>query len=617
MSTSNHMAHRYFSTRLLPTLLAALLLCWVGHANASSWWNGEWSFRKQVTLDATPAGAALPSELKDAVVLVRLHEGVFKFADANLDGSDLRFVAEDDKTELPSHVEKYDPVFNLAFVWVKVPLLPNGKPAPMWLYYGNAKATVAPESKASYDASQLLVWHFGEKGAAVADASAFGHHASSPVAVNESGLIGNSARFDGATLLNLPASPSLNLAAGAPFTWSAWVQSNSANAVLYSQRDPSGAALLIGFDGGIPYVSVADAGGAAVKGSGSAALDDNWHHLAVVGGADVKLYADGNLVATLAHPTPLVNGAAVLGGDGLPGQPAKASFSGEVDELQIAKVARDPAALRLTAINQGAADKLVGFGVDEGQAGSGHSHFAVIMDSLTLDAWVCMIVLFIMMLISFYIMYIKGKQIGAASKGNRLFMSLYREHDGDLLTMHQALAHPTGNSKLLDADEMEKVLDAPLNRMFQLGAEELHKRMAKNKRGVLSEQSIESIRAALDGCFVREQQALSKLMVLLTIAISGGPFIGLLGTVLGVMITFASVAAAGEVNVNAIAPGISAALAATVTGLFVAIPSLFGYNYLLTRVKECSADMQVFSDAFITSIAENYNDPNALDALSN
>jgi len=61
-------------------------------------------------------------------------------------------------------------------------------------------------------------------------------------------------------------------------------------------------------------------------------------------------------------------------------------------------------------------------------------------------------------------------------------------------------------------------------------------------------------------------------MVMLTIAISGGPFLGLLGTVIGVMITFAAIAAAGDVNVNAIAPGIAAALAATVAGLAVAIP---------------------------------------------
>ena len=119
-------------------------------------------------------------------------------------------------------------------------------------------------------------------------------------------------------------------------------------------------------------------------------------------------------------------------------------------------------------------------------------------------------------------------------------------------------------------------------------------------RAVLSPQSIAAIRAALDSGFVQETQQLNRLMVMLTIAISGGPFLGLLGTVVGVMITFAAIAASGDVNVNAIAPGIAAALVATVAGLGVAIPALFGYNYLITRIKDLTSDMQVFVDEFVT-----------------
>jgi biopolymer transport protein ExbB len=74
------------------------------------------------------------------------------------------------------------------------------------------------------------------------------------------------------------------------------------------------------------------------------------------------------------------------------------------------------------------------------------------------------------------------------------------------------------------------------------------------------------------------------------------------------MITFAAIAAAGDVNVNAIAPGIAAALVATVAGLGVAIPALFGYNYLASKIKEVASDMQVFVDEFITKIAENYSE---------
>jgi biopolymer transport protein ExbB len=122
----------------------------------------------------------------------------------------------------------------------------------------------------------------------------------------------------------------------------------------------------------------------------------------------------------------------------------------------------------------------------------------------------------------------------------------------------------------------------------------------------LSGASLDAVKASVDADLVRESHSLNSLMVFLTIAISGGPFLGLLGTVVGVMITFAAIAAAGDVNVNAIAPGIAAALLCTVAGLAVAIPALFGYNYLASRIKNISSDMQIFVDEFVTRVAETY-----------
>ena len=90
----------------------------------------------------------------------------------------------------------------------------------------------------------------------------------------------------------------------------------------------------------------------------------------------------------------------------------------------------------------------------------------------------------------------------------------------------------------------------------------------------------------------------------MTIAIAGGPFLGLLGTVVGVMITFAVIAASGNVDINSIAPGIAAALLATVAGLAVAIPALFAYNYLLVQIKDIQADMRVFADEFLAMLEE-------------
>ncbi len=145
--------------------------------------------------------------------------------------------------------------------------------------------------------------------------------------------------------------------------------------------------------------------------------------------------------------------------------------------------------------------------------------------------------------------------------------------------------------------------------MYHRGISEVKLRVGTSvgaQASAISKQSADAIRAVLDADMVRESQKINSKMVLLTIAISGGPFIGLLGTVIGVMITFAEMAATGDVNIASIAPGMAAALMATIAGLWVAIPALFGYNYLGSNIKNISADMHVFIDEFVTRVAEYY-----------
>ncbi|MBP6707064.1 MAG: MotA/TolQ/ExbB proton channel family protein, partial [Achromobacter sp.] len=120
----------------------------------------------------------------------------------------------------------------------------------------------------------------------------------------------------------------------------------------------------------------------------------------------------------------------------------------------------------------------------------------------------------------------------------------------------------------------------------------------------ISAATIEAIRASMDAVRTKENQVLGAKLGSLSNAIAGGPYIGLLGTVLGIMVVFLGTAMAGDVNINAIAPGMAAALLATAMGLFVAIPALFGYNRLVSRNKEVSADMRVFVDEFVTRLAE-------------
>lgn len=602
-------------------LIDALAVCmlWSISGASMAWWQNDWPYRKQIVLDASATGAGISTELVNVPVLVRLHEGVFRFTDAMPDGSDIRFVSEDDKTPLKFHIEKFDSVFNMAQVWVQLPKLTPKEPVKIWMYYGNTKAAASAEPRAAtYDVNQLLVYHFGERGTPATDAGPNGLNAISPSAVVDSGLIGASAKFDGTTAIALPASPLLSSTSASELTLSFWVKPLAADpaVTLYAQRDPSGAALVVGLNAGAPYVAVADAGAAQLPSATTASIaDGNWHRISVVAGkAQIQLFVDGQARTLLSRGLPVLSGAASLGADGgANGRPVSQGFRGELDEFSLSKVARDPAWLTLEAVNQGAADKLIKFGTDEQQASASQGYFGIIMGCITVDGWVVIGVLVIMMGVSWAIMARKGMQIKRVGKANNAFLTAYRNAGGDMSRLHKALLPNAKNDLDLAPEALAIMQASPVMHMFNEGIRELQQRIGHEpKNAVLSGQSIEAIRASLNAIFVRELQLLNHQMVMLTIAISGGPFIGLLGTVVGVMITFAAVAAAGDVNVNAIAPGIAAALAATVAGLFVAIPALFGYNYLLTRIKECSVEMQVFVDVFVARIAENYNDSKAL-----
>jgi biopolymer transport protein TolQ len=95
---------------------------------------------------------------------------------------------------------------------------------------------------------------------------------------------------------------------------------------------------------------------------------------------------------------------------------------------------------------------------------------------------------------------------------------------------------------------------------------------------------------------------LEAQMILLATAVSGAPFLGLLGTVWGVMDAFSGVAIAGSANLAAMAPGVSGALVTTVTGLLVAIPAMFGYNFLVTSIRS----LIVQNDNFAAELASEF-----------
>ena len=130
--------------------------------------------------------------------------------------------------------------------------------------------------------------------------------------------------------------------------------------------------------------------------------------------------------------------------------------------------------------------------------------------------------------------------------------------------------------------------------------------LAKTNVVKVSRASYEAIKVVLEEAAAAEAMSLEKGMIVLSTAVAGGPFIGLLGTVWGVMSTFAGIAEKNSASLTAMAPGVAAALVATVTGLLVAIPAMFAYNFMVTTIRAITQDLDGFASRYANQIEHVY-----------
>ncbi len=568
-------------TRLLLLITALLLL----PLSAQAWWNPDWKFRKKLTLDTAQVQAPAGETASNVPVAVRLHSGNFLFTDAKPDGSDLRFVSGDDKTPLKHHVELFDAANQLAIIWVQVPQVTQAAAGAagvsMWMYSGNPQVAAADDAKGVFAPAQRLRLDFGQAGGAFKDTSPYAHTvAANGVATGPAGLAGWSAVFSGQPLR-------VTLGDGARFatpgfTWSAWVKPTSG---ARSRLLSFGPVTLDLADGRLSAALERS----TVQGEGVVA--GTWHHVALSVGERLTLHVDGKPVGTqpVSWRDP---GTALVLGDG---------FNGEMDVMELSAGVASALALQLQAA-QGVDSTLLVYGEPEQGAGESDAHggyVTVLMNSLTLDAKIVIVILAFMFAVAVYVMVDKSLMVARVDNSNEKFLKEFETRPGLYLDPR------TEETKAMRNGGAPR--HSSLARLYGTGMRELERRAKGGQQTSLSAEAVAAIKASIDSTLIRETQKLNRLMVLLTIAISGGPFLGLLGTVVGVMITFAAIAASGDININSIAPGIAAALLATVAGLGVAIPALFGYNYLITRIKNINADMQAFSDEFITRMAEAHN----------
>ena len=169
-------------------------------------------------------------------------------------------------------------------------------------------------------------------------------------------------------------------------------------------------------------------------------------------------------------------------------------------------------------------------------------------------------------------------------------------------------------SKRLDEifQKSEELSTSPLAQVFRAGYQELVKvkqREQKEKDAAdkgLSFGGVENVERALRRAATAEMTELERLVPFLATVGSTSPFIGLFGTVVGIMKSFAEIGAKGSANLATVAPGIAEALIATAVGLLAAIPAVIAFNYFGSRIKVLGAEMENFSNDFMNIVRRHF-----------
>ena len=159
-------------------------------------------------------------------------------------------------------------------------------------------------------------------------------------------------------------------------------------------------------------------------------------------------------------------------------------------------------------------------------------------------------------------------------------------------------------------DRKLQVEGCPLYVVYQNGCVQLDARLrgpgGERRKQSISLKNMEHVKRAIENIVAQESLKLESGLILLAIAVSGAPFIGLLGTVWGVMSTFAGVAQQGSATMAAMAPGVAAALITTVGGLLVAIPSMFGYNWLVHNLRAFTVGLDNFAQELVSKMETEF-----------
>jgi biopolymer transport protein TolQ len=240
----------------------------------------------------------------------------------------------------------------------------------------------------------------------------------------------------------------------------------------------------------------------------------------------------------------------------------------------------------------------------------------------TMEGKITVIVLLLLSLFSWTIILSKFRQLLIARAATKKFLEAYASTRDPLDIQRKNDAFegaPVYQLYIRGADELVYQLknnpvqvsgrSRPVAANLPPGVAEEHTDfLAKANVTKISGESFDAVKVTLEEAAGAEAMGLEKGMIVLSTAVAGGPFIGLLGTVWGVMSTFASIAENNSASLTTMAPGVAAALVATVTGLLVAIPAMFAYNFMVTTIRAITQELDGFATRYATQIEHVYVD---------
>jgi biopolymer transport protein TolQ len=234
-----------------------------------------------------------------------------------------------------------------------------------------------------------------------------------------------------------------------------------------------------------------------------------------------------------------------------------------------------------------------------GGAGAAQGHVALDPFELILDAGpvvkLVMLVLLVMSLLSWFIMGAKLVRLVQASSQSKRFLDIFWADEQGGAWAPERLESIYSRVKAVQG--------SPLAKVFHAGYVELAR---LTSGGVTGDPPLDNIERSLHRARVAEMTKLENLLPILATTGSTAPFIGLFGTVWGIMDSFLNIGASQDVSLATVAPGIAEALIATALGLVAAIPAVAAYNAFVRRLRVLESEVETFSADYLNVVRRHF-----------